>query len=282
MIKKILFILTFELLVFFANGQDYSTYIKNNAVRTDKLDSSKNEVYNLLANFKLIMIGEMHGTNEPAKFVTQMAEIFANKNHSVQVGLEIPADLMTKYITNQTDDNILTSDFFVSNSDDGRASFAWAEIISKLNKNPKVKLFFYDTNEGESKTAEDRDSLMYLKIKRQIIHFPNRKTIILSGNIHNMILPYKNNPKMALYLFQDKELSISEKICSLNHYYQSGTMLNNIGNGLQLREVNNSASIYSQSVDFDSYILLFPNNHKDRYSGIYFTRKVSAAKMVRN
>lgn len=280
MTKKLLFILTFGLSVFSAKGQDFSTYIKDNAVRTDKLDQSMNDLYKLLVNFKLIMIGEIHGTNEPSKFVIQLAELLANNNDNVQIGLEIPTDLMTKYITNPTDNNIITSDFFAKNSNDGRASLAWAEIISTLNKNSKVRIFFYDTNEGESKTSEDRDSLLYLKIKKEIKQFPNWKTITLSGNIHNMILPYKNNPKMALYLIKDKELDISRKYCSLNHYYQSGTMLNNIGNGLELREVNNSPSSYTQSVDFDSYLLMLPENPTNRYNGIYFTKKVTAAKMV--
>jgi len=280
MTRKLLFILAFGMSFLSADGQDFSTYIKNNAVRTDKLDSSKKEVYNLLADYKLIMIGEMHGTNEPAKFVVQLANLLTNNKDSVQIGLEIPSDLMTKYIANQTDDNIYASDFFAKKSNDGRASFAWAEIISKLIKNSKVRIFFYDTNEGESKTSEDRDSLMYLKIKKEIKQFPKWKTITLSGNIHNMILPYKNSAKMALYLIKDRELDISKKTCSLNHYYQSGTMLNNIGNGIELREVNNSASIYSQSVDFDSYLLLFPEIYKERYNGIYFTKTVSAAKMV--
>jgi hypothetical protein len=280
MTQKLLFILTFGLSIFSADGQDFSTYIKNNAVRTDKLDNSKNEAYNLLANFKLIMIGEMHGTNEPAKFVIQLTELLASNNDSVQVGLEIPPDLMTKYISSRSVENIYASDFFADNSKDGRASFAWAEIIAKLNKNSKVRIFFYDTIEGESKTYEDRDSLMYLKIKKEIKLFPNWKTITLSGNIHNMILPYKGKPKTALYLIKDSELNLSKNICTLNHYSQSGKMLNNIGNGLQISEVNNTSSPYSQSVDFDSYLLLFPENHSDRYNGIYFTRTVSAAKMV--
>jgi len=239
MTQKLLFVLTFGLSVFSADGQDLSTYIKNNAVRTDKLDSSKNEVYNLLANFKLIMIGEMHGTNEPAKFIIQLAELLTSNNDSVQVGLEIPPDLMNKYISSRSDENIYASNFFADNSKDGRASFAWAEIISKLNKNSKVSIFFYDKIEGESKTHEDRDSLMYLKIKKEIKLFPNWRTITLSGNIHNMILPYKNKTKMALYLIKDSELNLSKNICTLNHYSQSG-----------------------------------------RYNGIYFTRAVSAAKMV--
>ncbi|WP_028522520.1 hypothetical protein [Runella limosa] len=278
MIKKLFFILSVGIWGLPANGQDFASYIRNNAVRTDSLATSNNQVYNLLSGFKLIMIGEMHGTNEPAKLVTQLADIFTSHNDSVQIGLEIPAQLMNQYLNNQTDENIYTSDFFAKSSQDGRASHAWAEIISKLNQDSKVKIFFYDIDSNESVVS--RDSLMYLKIKKQIKLFPHWKTITLSGNIHNMILPYRDTPRMALYLMKDEELNISKKTCSLNHFYQSGTMLNNTGNGLKMREINNGPSIYSQSLDFYSYLLLFPENHTERYNGIYFTRTVSAAKMV--
>lgn len=281
MTKYFLFILTFTFFLFTANGQDLST-IKENAIKIDKLDSLNRKIYKLLSNYKLIMVGEMHGTNEPAKLVIGLTELLTNIGDSVQVGLEIPSDQMTKYLELHLNSNIYSSDFFAKNSTDGRASFAWAEVISKLNTNTKVRIFFYDINKGECKNTDDRDSAMYLKIKNEIKGHPKWKTITLSGNIHNMLLPYKEKTKMALYLSKDIELNISDNICSLNHYYQSGTMLNNTGNGLELHQVNNSTSNYSKAVDYDNYLLLFPVNIVDRYNGIYFTRNVTAAKMVSN
>jgi len=46
-------------------------------------------------------------------------------------------------------------------------SVAWAEVISRLDKNPEIHIFFFDVNNGECKNPGDRDSLMYLKIKNK-------------------------------------------------------------------------------------------------------------------
>jgi len=281
MTKWLFFILTFTHSFFAANAQDFSSYIKEHAIKINQLDSLNNEVYHLLSDYKLIMVGEMHGTNEPAKFVTGLARIFTSMGDSVQVGLEIPSEKMMEYLNRPSDNNIYSSDFFAKSSNDGRASVAWAKVISRLNKDPKVRIFFFDINNGECNNPGDRDSVMYLKIKNKIKEHPKWKTITLSGNIHNMLLPYKEKIKMALYLSWDNELNLSEKICSLNHYYQSGTMLNNTGNGLELHQVHNSPSDYSTAVDYKNYLLLFPVNTNDRYSGIYFSRTVTAAKMVK-
>lgn len=268
------------IVVFVVQGQDYSTYIKENAIRIDKLDSLNIEVYHSLSNYKVIMVGELHGTNEPAKLVIGLANLLTKMGDSVQVGLEIPSEQMTKYLNQPSDSNIFYSDFFAKKANDGRASVAWAEIISRLNKNPNLRIFFYDINKGDCKNPDDRDSVMYLKIKSKIKENPKCKTIILSGNIHNMLLPYRTKSKMALFLSKDNDLNLANKICSLNHSYQSGTMLNNTGSGLELHQVNNSASDYSKAVDYENYLLLFPANDINRYSGIYFTRSVTAAKMV--
>jgi len=279
-LKNLLAILMIGLAFSNADGQDFPTYLKKYAVKIDKLDSLNNNIYDLISDYKLIMIGEMHGTNEPAKFVIGLTELMTNKGDSVQVGFEISTDQMTEFLHNHSDKSISSSDFFSKNSLDGRASFAWAEAISRLNKNPNVNIFFYDVNDGESKTFDDRDSIMCLKIKNKIKEHPSWKTVTLSGNIHNMLLPYKGKTKMALYLSNDKELNISAKICSLNHYYQSGTMLNNTGNGLEMHQIDNQDWDYAKLVDYDNYLFLFPINMTDSYSGIYFTRKVTAAKLV--
>jgi hypothetical protein len=280
MTKFLLILLTTTITYLSASGQDLASLLKNNAIKIDKLDSLNNKIYDLLHHNKLIMIGEMHGTNEPAKFVKGLTELFTANGDSVQVGFEIPSELMTTFLKLKTDSSIYRSDFFSNNSSDGRASLAWALTILNLNKNPKVKIFFYDINSGEAKNIEDRDSLMYVKIKKQIIKYPTWTTITLSGNIHNMRLPYKQKNKTGSYLVNDADLNISGKFCSINHNYQSGTMLNNIGKGLELRQVGNINSDYAKLVDYDNYLFLFPINETNAYDGIFFTRTVSAAELA--
>ena len=120
---------------------------------------------------------------------------------------------------------------------------------------------------------------MYLNIKAEMNKHPTWKTITISGNIHNMVMPYKGQNKTAYFLYHDADLNLADKFCSLNHQYESGTMLNNIGNGLQLREVAPMESSYSRFGP-DNYLLLYPANLVNPYTGIYFTRKVTASELV--
>jgi len=278
---KFIFILLITTITYLsARGQDFASLLKTNAIKIDKLDSLDNKIYDLLYHNKLIMIGEMHGTNEPAKFVKGLTALFTAKGDSVQVGFEIPSEQMTSFLKYRTDSSVCQSDFFSKSTTDGRASIAWASIILLLNRNPKVAIFFYDINNGESKNIDDRDSLIYIKIKNQIIKHPTWTTITLSGNIHNMRLPYKQKNKTGAYLANDTGLNISNKFCSLNHYYRSGTMLNNRGKGLELQDVGNINSDFAKLLGYDNYLFLFPISQTNTYDGIFFTRKVTAAELV--
>ncbi len=278
LLKRLLFLIVISFYFGGLCAQDLQTQLKEKAVKIEYLDSLERTIYDKLKGFKLIMIGEMHGTNEPVKFLVGLSELFINQGDTVQVGLEIPSDQMTNYINNHSESSVFQSDFFAKDSNDGRASLDWANAISRLSKKSKVQIFFFDNDKAEYQDKEDRDSLMYLKIKQKLIEHPNWRTITLSGNIHNMRLPYKEKPTTAFFLCNDNMLNLTNEICTLNHYYGSGTMLNNIGKGLALQQVNNTQSIYSNTLDFDNYLFLFQTPNK--YNGIFFTKTVSASKLA--
>ena len=265
----------FLLTIFSVTAQDFKTYLQDNALRISRTDSLDKSVYNLLSNYELIMLGEMHGTNEPAEFVIALTKLLIANDDSVQVGLEIPSGQMTIFFKEQTDSSIFHSDFFSRTAIDGRENLAWIKIISTFRMDKRVKLFFFDTDYFSG----SRDSLMYLNIKKQIQKNPEHKTIILSGNVHNMIIPHMGTTTTACYLKADKELNISDKFCSINHCCRSGTMINNIGKGLEVREVNYDKTIFS-AIDSDAYIVLFPKTTTDGYNGVYFTKFVTAAKLI--
>ena len=260
-----------------AVGQDFPAYLKEHAVKIERLDSLSKQVYDLLTDNRLLMIGEMHGTNEPAQFVTGLAELFASNGDSVQIGFEIPSNQMTTYLKLRTDSSIYQSDFFFKNKTDGRASKAWAAAISRISRISKAQVFFYDVNGNYD---NDRDSLMYLTIKNKLMEHPAWKTITISGNIHNMLLPRKGQYKTAYYLSKDNELNLGDNLCSLNNRYQKGTASNNRGNGLQAYDMGNIESDYSTTVDFDNYLFLFPINYYDTYDGVIFTRTITASALA--
>jgi hypothetical protein len=225
MIKIIPVILSLSLCIVKSYSQD-SVYICKNAIKFDRQDSLNDDIYRSIKNYKLIMIGELHGTCEPANFVIGLVELLTKKGNNVQVGLEIPSNQMEKYNSLPNDSNIYLSEFFTKKSIDGKATYAWANIIGKLNDNKKIEIFFYDNLNGDFNT---RDSLMYLNIKKRIQLHPNWKTVTVIGNMHNMLIPYKGKPKTAYFLSKDKDLNISNKILSIQHLYSKGTMLNSSG-----------------------------------------------------
>ena len=263
--KKILVLIAITTNLIIGNSQ--------NLVKIDKLDSLNNSIYSILSDYNLIMIGEMHGTNEPVEFLTKLAELFVNNGDIVQVGFEIPADLMQNYLQNQTDSSIYNSEFFKINIFDGRASIAWANAISTLTKNPKIKLFFYDVDRSKANI----DSLMYINIKNKLIENPNWRTITISGNVHNKKIPHKEQYTTAYYLCNDEKLN-NYKICSLNHEFQKGTMLNYYENGLELREVNYGKS--PNAPDYDNYLYLYPESFVYPWNGVFFTKIVTASELV--
>jgi hypothetical protein len=274
---RLVCLICFLLMRTHASSLDLATSLKDNAVKLTRLDSLDSSVYKSLSRFQLIMIGEMHGTNEPAKFVIGLTKLMTDNGDSVQVGLEIPENEMTKFLSERTDSSIYSSEFFTKPPIDGRENFTLAEVISILNKNKKVKLFFFVVPTNFS----NPDHNMYLRIKSQINKNPHYKTITLSGNVHNRLQPYREKNTLGYYLKTDTALNISGKMCSLNHIYKSGTMVNNIGKGLVLREVNTGDTLYSTSVDSDNYLFLFPDPSVNSYNGIFFTKFVSAAQLVR-
>ena len=280
MTKKFLSLLSAAIVFYGVNAQDFSSFIQKRAVSIDKLDNLKDSIYKMVSGYRLIMLGEMHGTNEPASFLVGLTELLARKGDSILVGFEIPSEEMTKFLTEHSDSSVNQSDFFSKTSVDGRANVAWAAAIRRLNKNRRVKIFFYDVNKDEHTTMLQRDSIMYLKVKKRLMAKPRWKTLTIGGNVHNMILPYKGKNKMALYLSLDTTLNLTNKICSLNHYYQNGTMLNNQGHGLELHKVEDVVTDYSSSVDYNNYLLLYPATAIDNYTGVLFTRHVTAAKLV--
>ena len=114
---------------------------------------------------------------------------------------------MKAFLSLHTDSSIYQSEFFHKSSS-GKETTAWASLISRLNNNPRIQVFFFDMNDDEGKLYQ-RDSIMSEKIKTQFLKHPRWKMIALSGNYHNRT---SGEPTMAAYLLKDPMFNV----CSLN------------------------------------------------------------------
>lgn len=262
MVKKLIKILVVTAVSAQINAQNLSEHLIKHAVKIDTVDSLDDSIYNILAHYRIIMVGEIHGTNEPIGLVESLAELFTKNGDSVQVGFEIPADQMKMFSKEKTKGNILKSEFFQSPSADGRASIAWYKTIANLNANKRVKVFFFDALSNSS-SRTNWDSIMYLNIKSQIQRNRNWRTITICGGMHNRIKPNVGEQKMGCYLVNDKELNLKDSICSLNHEFESGETLWN--------KFEPMPSAYAK-LAYDEYIFLYPKSINEPYHGIYFTR----------
>lgn len=241
-------------------GQNNSILLKEQVLPLENMDSLSSQVYSLLKNYRLIMIGEIHGTNEPVKLLDEIVSLLTKQGDSVLVGFEIPANQMTYFIKHRTDKSILKTEFFSNPSGDGRASIAWYKTIANMNKNKKVQIFFFDINADQN---IDADSAMYLNVKSKIKDHPNWKAITIGGGLHNRISTYKGQKKMGNHLLIDKELNLTESLCSLNHEFESGETLWN--------EFKPIPSMYSK-ISLEKYLYINPNGLNEEYNGVFFTR----------
>jgi hypothetical protein len=248
--------------IFKSNGQDLSELLMKEAVKIDNIDSLDCNIYKILAHYRIIMVGEIHGTNEPIGLVENLVELFNKNGDSVQVGFEIEPKQMKAFLKQKTEGNIIKSDFFQSPSGDGRASFAWYKTIANLNANKMVKIFFFDYNFNPF-AQTNRDSIMYVNIKSQIKKKRTWRTITICGGIHNRIKPHEEEQKMGWYLINDKELNFKDSMCSLIHEFESGETLWN--------KFNPMPSAYTK-IPYDKYIFFYPKSMNEPYHGIYFTR----------
>jgi hypothetical protein len=272
MTRNIVLLLALTLTFLNVSGQHDETYLKANAIRFDNPEKLSDSIYTLLSPFQIVMVGEMHGTNESAPFVNGLTNLFTSKGDTVQVGLEINSEFMSKFLQLRTDSSVYQSDFF-SNPPylDGRESLPWANLISMLNKNPKVQLFFFDTNRDKN-IVSFRDTLMAANIKIQFNKHPTWKLITLSGNYHTKI---SDTNTMASVL----KRNVSAKVCSLNMEYKEGSCNANFTHGLEIKQLGSYPSVYNSTEGYDRYILLYSPKSNYDYNGIYYTKYITAAKM---
>jgi len=196
--RKVLFAAIF--LPTLAFTQDFGDYIEKNAIEIKTPDSLNEEIYNIIQGFQLIMVGEMHGTQEPALLVSGLSELIVKYEGNVSVGLELPRDEMGLFISSPSDSSLLYSEFFSKKNIDGRNGKSWFDLILRCNSNPSINLFYFDNYESDQ--LANRDSTMYRWVVKQSIKYPDSKIITLSGNIHNWLLPFRGTPKMGYYCFE--------------------------------------------------------------------------------
>lgn len=147
----------------------------------------------LLQPGAVILLGEMHGTEESPLFLRDLVCLALEQDLAVTVGLEIPdAELprLEAYLASEGDSaavaHLVAGDFWHRPAQDGRSSAVMLRVLegfrfTRAYGAPLNVLYLDDAD-----TAH-RDSVMATRLYHAIQEAPSNVFITLTGNIHNRL-----------------------------------------------------------------------------------------------
>ncbi|RNC87207.1 MAG: hypothetical protein ED556_07235 [Winogradskyella sp.] len=250
--------------------------LKQSAIPIKSLSKLSNTIYDEIANFELLMIGEMHGTNEPAEFAYGLCDLITEHEDNVIMAMEIRSSLMNNLSDEMSISELKALDFFRRKNFDGRNGIAWLDLVHKSIKNERIILKFIDN----SYPSSTRDSSMYREIRNIHNKYPNTKIVTLTGNVHNSFTPFFDKVRIGGYLVKDSVNFDSKKIMSINHVFSEGSMLNNDGTGLKINTIERKENIYNTTLSYKMFLSKKFPEEPNRYTHILYTDKVTPSGLI--
>jgi len=249
--------------------------LKTHAIPIKTLTSLNQNIYKEIANYDVILLGEMHGTREPAEFAFGLCELIARNEDHVILALEIPASQMNNFSEDMSLSQLADVEFFSEENNYGRNGQAMLELIHKSNQDAKITTRFIDNYR-----LSTRDSSMYAEIVDIKNTYPDTKIVTLTGNIHNWLIPYRDVDRIGGHLIQDTINFDPKRIMSINHLFSEGTMLNNIGNGLELTTIAPKDNIYNTTMSTEIFFCKRVIADQLQNTHILYTDKVSHSEVI--
>jgi hypothetical protein len=251
--------------------------LKKNAIPIENLSKLSNKIYDEIADFEILMIGEMHGTNEPAEFAYGLCNLITKSEKKVVLAMEIRASLMSNLSDEMSISELKELDFFRRKNFDGRNGVAWLDLVYKSIQNERIILKFIDN----SYPSSTRDSSMYMEIRNIHNTYPNTKIVTLTGNVHNSFKPLFDKVRIGGYLLKDSVNCDSKKIMSINHVFSEGNMLNSDLTGLKMKTIEREENIYNTTLSHEMFLYRKFPKEQNRYTHILYTDKVTASEIIK-
>ncbi|HYO71544.1 MAG TPA: hypothetical protein VEU33_36235, partial [Archangium sp.] len=178
----------------------------------------------------VVLLGELHGTQEVPRFVAQGACQTASNGTPVTVGLELPVDNQERVANflrsaGSEDDwlKLMEAPFWRKPYQDGRSSEAMANLLEQLRQlrtqGLDVDAFVFDHPGLNGQAHEDAMAATVLSRVRQT---PGRFFLVVTGNIHaraTIGLPWDNLYRPMGVLLSGKV----ESLLALDMAYNSGS-----------------------------------------------------------
>ncbi len=255
-------------------------YIRKNAVQLNANDLSS--IIDSIAEFKIVTIGEMHGSQEIPQFTLDLYSQLKLLKKNIIIGIEVPEEnqnLVDKFVQSKDRSLLKQSKFFIRRLQDGRSSEAMVNLLEMLPKDTIVICF--DAQNANSE--QERDQKMAKNIIKAYKNLQPTLFIILAGNIHSRIeigTPFDSDFQPMGYLLHTlpKSPIKLKNIRAIKVRYASGNIWSCMGTkevDCKIHQINSSAQTYSSAVAHNRYFLSEPLT--DGYNATLFYRNLTAS-----
>lgn len=244
----------------------------------------------LLAPGTVLLVGEMHGTEEAPAFVRDVACAALEDGLSVTVGLEIDRaddDGYQAYLRSDGSaaarERLLASPFWSREFQDGRGSVAMLELMESLRAQRgsseeggagegRLRLLLIDRPEA----GTGRDAAMAERVGEAVGARPEDLFVILTGNIHNRLtkgMPWDDELEPMGYRL--RRAHPDARIASLDMAYPGGSAWVCFGNApsdCKAQELGGLPEAAGRSG-----VEIHEEPAGEPYSGRYFTGRLTAS-----
>ncbi|QRK13556.1 hypothetical protein JQX13_10645 [Archangium violaceum] len=232
----------------------------------------------------VLLLGELHGTQEVPRFIAQSACQTAASGTPVTVGLELPvvqqervATFLRSAGTEEDWLKLMEAPFWRNPYQDGRSSEAMANLLEQLRllraRGLDVDVFVFDHPGTKGQAHEDAMAATVLSHVRQ---GPGRFFLVVSGNIHPRTvqgLPWDASFKPMGLLLSGQ----LEDVVALDMAYDSGSAWICAAESTNPRLECGVRPARGKDNGDRFFVHLFERRNKEGYHGVFYVGPVTAS-----
>lgn len=261
-----------------ARAETSVNYIQSHAVLGSNGHIPPNPIDEFRA-MRLVLIGEMHGTNEMPELAVQMIKGLS-QNGPTAVGVEYPIELqpnLDRFMTSGDEKALTETPFFQDvNYGSGRTSGAMISFLQAIRSLKDIAVFCFDI--PFKSQVEARDTAMASNVVAYLKAHPDRRIITYSGNLHSRLSGKCMGAEIlrlsagALSLANSRNVNIRASKGSIWACFATSDGKVDCG----LHHVGPSQSNYAMAIKSDLYFLTEPEM-TDGHVSTLFNRNISAS-----
>jgi hypothetical protein len=260
-------------------------YIRRNAIRIPRLGYLPAAVHRQIESFRVIMIGETHGTRELPQVPLSVIRSLRRQGKSVALGLEIPRSAqpdIDRFLKSGNMEELKRSKFFSEDVRDGRNSEAMARLLSTLRKTPEVKVICFDIDLAAS--AQARDSAMARHLYNEFTQSKMDALVVYAGSVHSaneVGVPWDPEFRPMGYEFSHHVGArvLSSEVFAIRLRYMNISAWVGMGDPEVIYRTFHfppQMTAYSRAAPFQKYFLKEPIGHEG-YQGTFYIETVTAS-----